>query len=226
MSTANKLYVVVGAPRGSETRQQTLDALRYINRRLGELTQMGARVRVVRVRADALGDPALVAALENRGIDRFPAMVTPGGVFNGNHAIISAYDRGIASYNGGGDGGASIRGRGSGRGRSSRDPEEMLRAYQSGEMAQGQMDDDDDDEMGDVGDKRQMESRMREFGEKRAASRGGAGGGLPPSARPSNVAAPGDSDDDFGDSESYGYGGGDSDGEDLLADYYAGEMHD
>lgn len=76
----------------------TLRLLRYLHSKKRQLQQMGARLQVVPLQAEQLGDPRLREALEKKDIGRLPAVDTGRRVLIGVNDIVRFYETAVNQY--------------------------------------------------------------------------------------------------------------------------------
>lgn len=204
------LYVRMEPPGGDPgARARTIETLQWFDSNIAGVRALGVRLRVERVSAEALADPAIVARLASAGVTSLPALWTPARTWLGLAAIAGLYaDRARSAPQRPAPPPASAgrgtgRGAGRGAGRSQPAPaavddaENALEEWRTAELAGGSTtsggNDDDDDDGGNPGKQLMADyNKQMMLRNKMAPGRGRApnsSGGDPPGEPPSSAPA-------------------------------------
>lgn len=178
MPTTHDLYVKItaGGDPDQKSRELTLEVLKYVSANMPVIEKMGIAVQIHRVRAQDLQNARLVSAMQKRGIDRLPALVTPNNVYIGFGEISGAYTRSIGEYR--------AYAQSAARSRAAVAPSletDDLTSFYENEMSLAENDDEDDEAIG----KNDMMTKYRGAASDRKPAKG-----APPADRKPARAAP------------------------------------
>ena len=96
----HQLYVLVGCSPSENTKSRnlTLAILSFVHSSLKNLTKLGIRIKVNKIKQSHLQNQKLINAMKTKGIKRLPALTTSNNVYLGYNEIVDLYSRNMKVF--------------------------------------------------------------------------------------------------------------------------------